>query len=660
MATGNLVPSKNLVGTNPTNGVPLSVGSSSNGSGNAPQNSSVQSSYSGQVDSAGQPVNSGGLTPNPDVANNPISTSTIGTAPIKVPTVGNTTSTTNGLASTTNANAPTVPQGTTVGENGQATQNPTDPNAQTRLDIGSLINQEMGKSAATTSLQNEQQLATKQQGATDTYNAYNQAKISSDQQIQGILGNPNLTRDQANQQVQEVQRLNNANLANLAVSANMAANNLTAAQSIIDSKLKAQFDPIESLIKYKEDFLQLNNDDLTDSQKIKLQASIDAQKADKASVQTAAAAINTGLMANNAPASTFSSIDSIVNDFNSGKITAQDAQAKMAQAAGQFGVKDKYTVATNPFTGQQSAFNATTGQFRTVGGSVIPASSLAANPTLAASTMNSTTPIVTTTSDGKPTIAHPPTGNPIVDQAQQLVDGNGVPNVSKPTKTDLAIQSMANQLSIAQTGKPYSAIDAAAAYKFRNSSTYQKFIANAPVAMSTINTIVNDARKLNLNGPDLFNNVNLKFMSSGFNPFISQDDRATAKELINTLGSISADDIGLLLGSGSGSDYKTKLGGAIFDVSGNLQTTEQIAKTVNDRIQAKLNDYYKIAGVKDPSIYATRDTQAIVGSDPTSQQSQSTGQTVKSNGKDYTVGQTYQDGSGAKWTVDASGNWSKQ
>jgi hypothetical protein len=34
--------------------------------------------------------------------------------------------------------------------------------------------------------------------------------------------------------------------------------------------------------------------------------------------------------------------------------------------------------------------------------------------------------------------------------------------------------------------------------------------------------------------------------------------------------------------------------------------------------------------------------------------------TVKANGQDWNVGQVYQDASGAKWTVDAKGNWSKQ
>ena len=36
------------------------------------------------------------------------------------------------------------------------------------------------------------------------------------------------------------------------------------------------------------------------------------------------------------------------------------------------------------------------------------------------------------------------------------------------------------------------------------------------------------------------------------------------------------------------------------------------------------------------------------------------GQSVSVNGQQYTVGQVYQDGSGAKWTVDANGKWTKQ
>jgi hypothetical protein len=217
---------------------------------------------------------------------------------------------------------------------------------------------------------------------------------------------------------------------------------------------------------------------------------------------------------------------------------------------------------------------------------------------------------------------------------------NNVPSLlSKRGASYNAILAKANELSIAQTGKPFSLVDAQAAYQFRNSPQYLKFVGNAHVALSTIDSIVTDARKLNLKGPDLFNNYHLKWIASGFNPFASQEDRATAKELLNTLSSISADDIGLLLGAGTGSDYKTKLGGAIFDVNGNLQTTEQIAKTVQDRIQSKLNDYYRIAGVKDPSIYANRDAQGIMpqsgnqNTTPTAKE----GQTYNYQGKNYKV-----------------------
>lgn len=333
----------------------------------------------------------------------------------------------------------------------------------------------------------------------------------------------------------------------------------------------------------------------------------------------------------------------------------QQAIQKTNSLISQIQPKDKYSVITNPLTGEQSAFDTRTGTFKSFGGG---GGSTPSNIPVATQTTNNTKPVI----QGD-TVVHPPTGNIVVDTAQQLVDGNTVPTlIPKRGVQYNAILAKANELSIAQTGKPYSVVDASAAYNFRKSSAYTKFIANAPVAISTINTIVNDVHALqdsgfNMNNIDLFNNYKLKLTAQGLNPLASDTQRATAKELINTLGSISADDIGLLLGSGSGSDYKTKLGGAIFDVSGNLMSTDRISQTVKDRIQAKLNDYYRIAGVKDPSIYSTKDTQAIT--DPLiSGSSNNISQTVKSNGQDYIVGKVYNDGT-ANWTVDINGKWTK-
>lgn len=513
------------------------------------------------------------------------------------------------------------PKGTAVDPTtGQAIVNPA-PNtgSDNRDSISSLIDQLGGKAQATTNLQNQYQLDTKIQNATTSFNAYNTEKQKAADRIAAIYNdpNPNLSPDYRNQKAAEQSRIDNQNLANLSIQANNDAGNVTAAQNIIKSKLDAQFQPILDEIQARTQFAQVNNNDLTASQ----QKTIDAQNAQKladaTAVRNSASSIYEGLRANSAPASVYAAVDAINKDYVDGKISAADAQTKMSQAVGQYGVKDKFTPVKDVLGNVIGKFNSTTGEFQSI--SANGSSTTNANGT------PSTQPIITTTADGKATVAHPPTGNAIVDQAQQLVDGNAVPSTSKPTKLDILVQQKANELSLAQTGKPYSAVDAAAAYKFRNSGTYQKFIANAPVAMSTINTIVDDAQALqssgfDLNHSDLFNSAKLKLTANGLNPFATTEQRRLAKELTNTLGSISADDIGLLLGSGSGSDYKTKLGGAIFDTNGNLKTTQEIAQTVNARIQAKLDDYYRIAGVTDPSIYSTKDTAAITGVSPSSAQ----------------------------------------
>ncbi len=133
------------------------------------------------------------------------------------------------------------------------------------------------KGAVTASLQDQFNLPAKQADAVASYNAYQAAKLASDQQIASIYNQPGIGRPQADAQAREVSRINNANLANLAVIAQTASGNLTAAQSIIDSKLNAQFAPIKDQIDQLTSYISTNNNNLSDSDKAILNANLTVQ-----------------------------------------------------------------------------------------------------------------------------------------------------------------------------------------------------------------------------------------------------------------------------------------------------------------------------------------------------------------------------------------------
>lgn len=298
-----------------------------------------------------------------------INSSTIApAAPLSIPAQTGTQTSNNQLTSTVNTLAPTIPSGTTRDANGNIVPI-QDSGADNRNSIASLINQLGTKGDATAALNTTYGLDQKTQDATAAYNAYNQAKVKSDQQITGIYGNPSLTRDQATQQASEVSRINNANLANLAVISNSAAGNLQAAQAIIKSKLDAQFQPIQDQIDAREKFAQVNNEDLTASETKTIDTQNAIKLADLTTVRTAAKDIQERLVQNGTFTPAISAqLDSINADYASGKISATDATNRMYEAVGKDGSLNKFTsvqTGYDPQTGQPifSPFNTITGTY---------------------------------------------------------------------------------------------------------------------------------------------------------------------------------------------------------------------------------------------------------------------------------------------------------
>lgn len=230
------------------------------------------------------------------------------------------------------------PAGTVLNETGQAVPAPAPTPAKSGTSSQDILEKML--SGATTlgtegtvrsGLESTYGVDTKTQAATDSYNRYNQAKVEFAQQLETMrTTNPTGQFGGARAaETEEFARKGNANLANLAVIANMDANNLSAAQSIIKDKLDSQFQPIkDQLDAYSKIYPELAG----------------PMKTELAGVTKTADEIHAQLMQNNAPASVYSSVDKVIDDYTSGKITGQEAKSQMAVVAGNYGV-DNYKLA---------------------------------------------------------------------------------------------------------------------------------------------------------------------------------------------------------------------------------------------------------------------------------------------------------------------------
>lgn len=270
-----------------------------------------------------------------------VSSLTTPTSPVQVPAPVATTPT-----------SPTVglPVGTTTDANGNAIVTTTKTTEKTPLQktlekIGGLGDVLGTKADVTKQLQEEQQLAQKTENATKDYNTYNAAKLALQQQVEQLYTKGGGTTAGVNAQAATLVREGNANLANLAIVAQASQGLLTAAQQTIKDKIDAQFSPITDQINFYTKFAELNNNDLTESEKFKLTELATKTKTELADVTKAADDIHNTLLENGAPSTIYSAIDKISNDYVNGKINASEAKTKMYQAAGQYGKKT--STATN-------------------------------------------------------------------------------------------------------------------------------------------------------------------------------------------------------------------------------------------------------------------------------------------------------------------------
>lgn len=278
------------------------------------------------------------LTPNTS-APAVVPTGIMGTQPITLPTP---------VPRTYTAPSVTPPAGTTIDANGNVIINEA-PAAETDTqkalrDIGVQMG---GKAQATQDLQNQLQLEEKTKAAVSTFNAYNKKKLEYAQQIADMKTAEANTVGTGgggySASIQEFERKANADLANLAVEANMAQGNLTGTEKIIKDKLDAQFGPLQEQADFFFKLAANENNDLTESEKIKL-TQLGTQKQKEAdATQAVADDIHKALVVNGRP-ELLTSVDKVIADYASGKLTAAQAQSKMYEAAGSAGIESKTAV----------------------------------------------------------------------------------------------------------------------------------------------------------------------------------------------------------------------------------------------------------------------------------------------------------------------------
>jgi mevalonate kinase len=133
-------------------------------------------------------------------------------------------------------------------------------------------------------------------------------------------------------------RTGNANLANLAVIAQASQGLLSAAEKTIKDKIDAQFSPLMEQADYWAKVASVRNNDLTEKERFQLTELSSKKKTEIASLQDTVQTIQNALLKNKAPASTYDAVDRVVAQWQSGQITAREAQTRLYQAASAAGL----------------------------------------------------------------------------------------------------------------------------------------------------------------------------------------------------------------------------------------------------------------------------------------------------------------------------------
>lgn len=271
-------------------------------------------SSKGTVNSA-QAVAAQTIAPTPAVPTT-IGSATLknGTSPYQLPPLVNTTAPATALGTTAGIASGGAEADSKAAETAAANPTSTAPvNTDRTAVLGKImdnLNLESTKGDFTTATQNDAGLADKTNALNDINKNITLTTQSYDNQIKELKKNNAGAFNGGNdQEVNELTVKKNEDLANLAIIKSTALGDVDTANAIIKQKVDAKFTPIEDNIKNLENYAQLMQNDLSDSEKLTIQTKIDEQKTAKGDVSSAYAEASKTAAANGAPASVQAAID---------------------------------------------------------------------------------------------------------------------------------------------------------------------------------------------------------------------------------------------------------------------------------------------------------------------------------------------------------------
>lgn len=157
----------------------------------------------------------------------------------------------------------------------QTTTAPTNQRNSILESIQGLIGKQGEQGARTAELNAEQDVIGKQTIARDLENQYTSKSRAYDKQVENIRKNEKgLFGGAVDQEVNRIERLRNAELADIAIQYKVAQGAYSDAVGIVDAQIKAEFEPLQNQISSLSNLYQLYADDLTESEKMAAQASI--------------------------------------------------------------------------------------------------------------------------------------------------------------------------------------------------------------------------------------------------------------------------------------------------------------------------------------------------------------------------------------------------
>jgi hypothetical protein len=267
-----------------------------------------------------------------------INGSNLGVQPTQVPPpVYNTTSQTN--LGVTGGNI----VGGAMNETAQLNQ-PQPENKQNSIleSIKNLIGVQETKGAYISGLQSSQDVAGKTQALNDINNKITLTSQSYDQQLKDLSKNSQGTFAGGLEiKTNDLTRKKNEDLANLGILKSVALNDLNTANQIVADKVAAKFEPIESNIQNLQNLFQLQQNDLTESEQLQVQAQIQSQQKAVEDLKNTYGLVLQQASQNGAPPGVLAAIDKAASDPNA-------TQASIYASAGQYGV-DKSTQLDNQY-----------------------------------------------------------------------------------------------------------------------------------------------------------------------------------------------------------------------------------------------------------------------------------------------------------------------